>query len=165
MFKIFLTAMVVAMSGCATISKEVLSTPNTISISRYFSVKTCYTGQACTGPVARNLEKSNIELIMDPYSKGKNRGYTAFDENKIFENGVPFKSEIRITKTEGKEGYHVYIMLRSGPSLKRNGKIKTFSVKSLSRLSETIVADKPINFEGGTLQVELILGPPLSLSK
>lgn len=145
--------------------KATLSPTNKIKLARYLTIKTCYKDDHCIGPVVKNIEDANIEIPMKPYSKANERGQTAFEEQSVLDQGIPFKREIRVTKKEGKDEYYVYMMLRSGPSLKREGKVKTFSVKDLSQMSETRITDEPIKFKDGTLQAELILSAPLNLSK
>ena len=144
---------------------ETNSAAEVIKISRYLTLKSCYTGQKCIGPVAKDLENANVELKMKPIHKGDLQGQTAGSSFGLSEDGIPFKSEIQITKKDGEEGYYIYMMLRSGQGLKRHGKVHTFTVKNLSELKQTILKDAPIATKNGTLQAELVFGPSMKISK
>jgi hypothetical protein len=170
MKELSLALILVACSACSStpIIQEASKAKErrSITLSRYLTIKTCYTGQnKCIGPVAKELDKANIEMVLEPFFKGDVEGEIAHDKHRIVENGVPFKSEIRVLKKKNKEEYNIYMMLRSGPGVKRNGKVKTFTVIDLSKLSETKISDDPIKFDGGTLQAELVLGPSVILFK
>lgn len=137
---------------------------NTITISRYFTIKTCYDNKSpCIGPVAKELEKANVTLELAPFTKGADKGVTAIDEYKIQEEGISFSSEIRITQQQGENGYFVYVMLKSGRSKARKGVVKTFFIPKLSELTETRIMDKTIRFQTGTLEAELVVGPKLKM--
>lgn len=73
---------------------------------------------------------------------------------------IPFKAEMRVTKHGVSGDYNIYAMLRSGPTIKRQGVVKIKSgVKDLADFEVIRVADKAIDFEGGTLKAELVVGP------
>jgi hypothetical protein len=170
MKRIYLVLVVIANFGCSSTfrkqdSKPAASASPTITLSRYLKFKTCHADRKdCIGPIAIDLEKANIELVLKEFFKGDG-GLTAQNLYETVKNGISFKSEIRVIKKPNAEGYFFYMMLRSGPGLKREGKVKTFSIKDLSQLTETIVSDSPIKFDGGTLQAELVLGPSLKLPR
>ncbi len=138
--------------------------PPPADFSRYMTTLICYKGEKeCIGPTVKDVEKANVRLQWETFSKGNVRGTTAQDLASVVDQGVPFKSEIRITKPDGADKYHVYIMLRSGPGTKRQGKVKTFEIEDLSKLTEMTISDDPIKFKGGTIKTELVIGPPLPL--
>jgi hypothetical protein len=169
MKELSLALALIACSACSStpIIQEALKAEESrsITLSRYLTIKTCYTGQKkCIGPVAKELDKANIQMVLEPFFKGDVQGEIAHDKHRIVENGIAFKTEIRFLKKQNEEGYYIYMMLRSGPGVKRNGKVKTFKVIDLSKLSETKISDDPIKFDCGTLQAELVLGPSVNLS-
>lgn len=131
-----------------------------VKFSRYIMVETCYDAQEkCIGPVVKNLENSNTSLVLKPFSKGKVLGRTAVEKFRVEDSKIPFNSEIRVTKKEGSNDYLVNIMLRSGDSLKRNGRVRTIQIKNLSDFKEVTVEDKPIRFKNGTLKASVVIGP------
>jgi hypothetical protein len=137
-----------------------------VVFSRYISITTCYQGQEkCIGPVVKNLESANVEKRFERFYKGYEGGLTTLESNRIEEYGIPFNSEVRITKKDFSDTYYVYMMLRSGPGTSRNGVIKSFEIKSLSSFNGVNLIDKPIKFKDGELRAELTFGPPLKLSK
>lgn len=177
------TALVIAGCACpqkmasppaATAANEKFETQIPVVVNpdfaRYMTITVCYTGQKeCIGPTVKNLEQANVKLNWEDFSKGTVdskpvRGSSAVDTLKLTENQVPFTSEIRVTKHEGKSSTYVYLMLRSGQGTKRQGKVKTFEIADLSQLKETKLIDEPIKFDGGTLKAELVIGPPMTLT-
>ena len=136
------------------------SNESEVKFSRYIMVETCYDGkEKCIGPVVKNLENSNTSLILKPFSKGNTLGKTAVEKIRVEDSKIPFNSEIRVTKKEGSSDYLVYIMLRSGDSLKRNGRVKTIQIENLSDFKEITVEDKPIRFKNGILKASVVIGP------
>lgn len=131
-----------------------------VSLSRYFAINTCDTSSQCTGPGAKNVESANLSLELVPFHKGTLAGWHARDQNSLAMDGVVFQSEIHLVKhaKPGKYAYYIYAMLRSG---KRNGKIKTINLKSLKDLGVVVLTDEPVKTAGGTIQAQLVLGPPL----
>ena len=133
---------------------------NKISISRTMTIKTCFDkSNHCTRHLVKNLEKSNLDFHLSPYSKGSDTG--VFDRNTtlLIDNGTQFKSTINILKKDHEKNYYVYVMLRSGEVSQRRGVIKTFHISNLSDFQRVKIIDKPISFKKGTLQLELTLGP------
>ncbi len=138
------------------------TTGHLIRFSRYITIETCYRrAKNCIGPVAKEIEKANVILAMEPFAKSYKNGLTVVDEVHVKEEDLPFQGEIRISKTD--DGYYVYMMLRSGVGTERHGRIKTFKIPDLSKLTEIVVEDDPITFKGGTLKAQLVMGPPLPL--
>ncbi|MES2965066.1 MAG: hypothetical protein V4760_14365 [Bdellovibrionota bacterium] len=159
----------VAPPAASPIARQIVIVTNP-DFSRYLMVTVCYKGHKdCIGPVVKNLEQANVKLQWENFSKGyvdskPARGVTAVDKVNMIEGSVPFTSEIRVTKHDGKKTTSVYMMLRSGAGTKREGKVKTFEIPDLAQLKETKLSDEPIEFEGGTLKAELVVGPPLNLT-
>ena len=146
----------------------VVDQKKSIQLSRYFQITSCYKGAKCLGPTVKDLENANVALPFESFAKSDARGVVAVDDYKIVDEGVEFNSRISITKHQNTDGYHVYVMLRSGSSLKRNGIVKTFDVANLSELKKTVVSDLPISFNNGTkrsgtLKAELIVDQPLNI--
>lgn len=154
------------LASCASQQVTSKGSPEaTIAFSRYFSVTTCFRGEKkCIEPVVKNLESSNVQKSFEQFGKGPERGVSAFESYRIEENGIPFNSEIRITKKESSEVYHVYLMLRSGRTNSRKGVVKTFEIKDISSFDNVTITDTPIKFEGGELKADLTFGLPLDLS-
>ncbi len=160
-----LVAAFIAVSGCSTAPLE----PNVklpedpipaIKISRYFAITACLKNEAkCREPLNLDTENANIGMALLTYKKGDS-GITAGDKYRVVEQGIPFDSEIRVTKKDGDSIYRFYVVVRSGGELKRTGVVKTFEVKAFEReMPINSVKDKPIEFPGGTLQAELFIGP------
>lgn len=138
------------------------ATGHLIKFSRYIAIETCdKRAEKCAGPIPKEIEKANVILAMEPFAKSYKNGLTAVDQVQALEKDLPFRGEIRISKTD--DGYYVYMMLRSGPGTSRNGRIKTFKIQDLSQLTEIAVQDDPIAFRGGTLKAQLVMGPPIPL--
>lgn len=135
-----------------------------VSLSRYFTIKTCYDGQGCVGPAAMQMESANSEIELKPFKKGNVQGVDGWDRQTLTESNIPFKSEIHLIKHSkpGKYKYYLYTMLRSG---KRNGKIKTINLKELSDLKEITLTDEPVKVMGGTVQAQLVVGPKLNIEE
>lgn len=144
---------------------ERISTEPTIAFSRYISVITCLLGnEKCIGPVVKNLDSANVEKKFERFNKGNRSGRSALDSSRIVEEGIPFDSEVRISRKESST-YFVYLMHRSGPTTSRNGVVKTFEVNNISMFKNLTVVDKEIKFTNGELRAELTFGPQLKLSK
>jgi len=148
--------------GCATHPKapkadQKNDVAETVSFSRIISIKTCDKNKKCSGFVANDLKNSEVTLQLEEFNKGTDKGVTGQDAFEINESGVPFRSEIRVIKKKGEDQFYVYMMIRSGSSLKRNGKIKTFSVSNLSDLAEVNLKDDPISISNGTIQAQLTI--------
>ena len=136
-----------------------LENVKTAELSRYFTVTTCYKGKKCSKPVAKKIAGANVEIFMAPFSKGYTTGWSGADVNRMVHEAVLFTSEIRITQKKDADDLYVYAMVRSGSTKQRNGKVKTFSVKDLSKMKKLRILDEPIPFKGGVLKVGLVLGP------
>lgn len=135
----------------------------TVSLSRYFTTKVCYSGGECVGPTAKNVGAANIQLKLAPFRKMDVQGKDAWEKNSVTEEGVTFKSEIHLIEyaRPGKYKYYIYVMLRSG---KREGVVKKFNMKSLDELKEVVLEDKPVKTSRGTIQAQLVLGLPLPMA-
>lgn len=156
------------LNGCASHSTEPKK-PKLPTISRYLAITVCYKNQKdCIGPTVKNLENSNIELHFEPYSKTADKGVTAQNEMTHTDYGVPFKSEIRVTKKDGSDDYNIYAMLRSGEGTKREAIVKTVKAKDLAQLERFELQDEPIKFKTkeheGSLQAELVVGTALPIT-
>lgn len=141
------------------------TTNESVSLARYFTIKTCYEGQKeCTGPVSKQLELANTDIELTPFKKGTSQGLDGWDRQTLTEENIAFNSEIHLIKhlKPGKYKYYIYVMLRSG---KRNGKIKKIHLKELSDLKEITLTDEPVKFKGGTLQAQFVLGPKVSIEE
>jgi hypothetical protein len=127
------------------------------SISRYITIKTCNHAGECIGPTAKNLESANLDLEMQP-AHGKAEGHDAWDRQEITEAGVKIKSEIHVIryKKPEKYTYYIYAMLRTG---KRNGVIKTLSLKRWEDFKEFVLTDSPLKTANGTIHAQLAVGP------
>src|SRR5690242_9692973 len=123
-----------------------------VSLSRYFTIKTCYKNEECLGPTVKNIESANVKLNLSSFNKGGVSGLHAWDRSSMVEDSVPFKSEIHLIKhtKPGKYKYYLYAMLRSGKG--RPGAVKMIHLKDLSELKDVVLTDDPIEFGGGTLQ-------------
>jgi hypothetical protein len=143
--------------GCAEIAKGPPRPKNTFS--RNFAIKRCYQKNDCTGPIIDNPQNGNVEIKFTPFGKGGVRGMSWRDKNEMLKDGIVFSSVINIVKHESpkKEGYFIYIMLRSG---NREGRVKTFNIHDLSELNNLSIEDFPIAYKDGTLQAQLILNRP-----
>ncbi len=150
------------LTACSSTPKENPKPPEykTIVLSRYLAIKTCSTKGKCTGPSIKGLDKADLKFTMKPISDGNEKGLTASDVFSITEEGISFNSEIRVTKKDDSPEYEVYMMLKSGPAEEPEKKIRTFRLKDLAYLPETRITDSPIKYKNGTLQAELVLGPP-----
>jgi hypothetical protein len=135
-----------------------------LTLSRYFTVKTCYKDASCIGPVAKNIERANIQLELKPGKQGSAVASQAWDRAQVTDDGLQFKSEIHILKHKkpGPFKYTVLMKLRSG---NRESKVQKLQLKSLKELDQTVISDEPIAFEGGTLQAQLVIGPKLPLDR
>jgi hypothetical protein len=135
------------------------------SLNRYLMITVCFDGGECLGPVAKDLENSSVDLKFESCGGKCGKGASAVDRIRVVDEGVPFNAEIRVTRIGGLDEYYVYTMLRSGPTLKRHGKVKTFRIKDLAKFDEVRVKDEPIKFNGGTLKAELVVGPQIEVTK
>jgi hypothetical protein len=134
----------------------------TVSFSRYFTIKTCYTNKGCIGPVAKQIEAANTRIALTPFRKGDAMGEDGWDRQRLTEENIPFQSELHIMKhsNPGKHKFSLYVMLRSG---KRNGVIKTFHFDDPEQIKQFTVTDKTIPFKGGVLQAQIVIGPKLNI--
>ena len=136
-----------------------------LSANRYFVTTVCDEKNDCIGPTVKDVERYSVTFNMQSVHKGDLQGTTALDENSVTEQGVPLKSEIRVTWNPGSREYNVYMMLRSGSTLRRKGVVKTFRLKSWSELQQVVLKDRPIKQQGKTIKAELYLGPAVQITK
>jgi hypothetical protein len=136
-----------------------------LSANRYFVTTVCYAKNECIGPTVKDIEHSSVTFDMQPMRKGDLQGTSALDEISVTEQDVPLKSQIRVTWNAGTREYHVYMMLRSGSTLERNGVVKTFKLKSWSELQQVVLKDRPITQQGKTISAELYLGPAVLITR
>lgn len=132
------------------------------SLSRYFTVKTCFTNSGCVGPTAKSIESANQRIDLEPFHKSGLEGLDGWERTYVASDGVLFHAEIHVIKYAhpGKYKYYIYTMLRSG---KREGKIKKVFLKELEDFKEFTISDRPIKTKNGTAQVQLVVGPTLTL--
>jgi hypothetical protein len=100
-----------------------------------------------------------VEFTLQPFSKGGQTGHTANARQSV-KVGTLFRSEVRVSALKSTLGkYWIYSMLRSGPTLRRHGKIKNAKILDLRDFPPLVIEDEPIQVGGRTLRATLRLEP------
>jgi hypothetical protein len=105
---------------------------------------------------------SNSEILkfsLHPYRKGNAEGTTAILKRSL-KGPTLFRSEVRVsTPASDPAKHYAYVMLRSGPTLRRHGKIANATLGSAREFSPVVLQDDPIEVNGKILRARLILTP------
>jgi hypothetical protein len=145
-------------------SGNALATPvdtptESLKVVRILHVQECDNTGACRD-LSENAEtKDVLELSLRHSHKGGATGLTAYASQSVTA-GTLFRSEIRVSTAASRANeFYLYSMLRSGPTLKRHGKIKTITLQDIHAFSPITLNDDPITVNGKTLRAQLMISP------
>lgn len=100
-----------------------------------------------------------MEFSLHHYRKGNAEGTTEILKRSV-KAATLFRSEVRLsTVGSDPDTYHVYAMLRSGPTLRRHGKTITAPIGNAHDFEPMVLQDDPIKANGKMIRARLILSP------